>query len=527
MADKKFELEINSKATGNGLDQTARKADVLAESVKEVNRSLGTADGSQGLQAFLERTADKARATEVAFYDLDAKIEKATRTTNSGAAAHEKLGDASKGSAMKLLFMGQAIDDLQYGVRGVLNNIPQLVMAFGGGAGLAGAISIAAVGLSQLSGLFDQTDEKAQKFEADMAAIGRNAAANILDKLNARARELEQADQLAAIDRQPDKAGQEAADRAAQQRFDQLRSINEASTILNQLLERQTSVLEEIRDLERQRAEEREAAAAKAIRDEEAKVKAAREAVSLAQSEYDRKIEAAGAQATQLMQAREELELIRKKRDELVALSKQKAPINPDDIIYINAPTREARAAKKELPNIEQQVAAAESKRDALETAAEGVAKAIDSLYVKIYEAEKKFREQSAASQQNIDGILRDAGVQQSVDQANVINQGNSVIITRLQEAVNLAEGQTGVARDAADSINKALSDGKLTLREMQELPTQVQLLAGTFKGEVSKMNGILSDVVEALNLNASRTAQLEREVSTIKSRAATPGAIR
>ena len=28
-------------------------------------------------------------------------------------------------------------DDLQYGIRGIMNNIPGLVMGFGGGAGLA------------------------------------------------------------------------------------------------------------------------------------------------------------------------------------------------------------------------------------------------------------------------------------------------------------------------------------------------------------------------------------------------------
>lgn len=49
-----------------------------------------------------------------------------------------------------MLQMAQFADDAQYGLRGVMNNIPGLVMGFGGGAGLAGALSIAALAGSKL-----------------------------------------------------------------------------------------------------------------------------------------------------------------------------------------------------------------------------------------------------------------------------------------------------------------------------------------------------------------------------------------
>ncbi len=55
-----------------------------------------------------------------------------------------------RNNAQALLMFSQGFEDAQFGIRGILNNIPGLIVALGGGAGLAGAISIAAVAGSQL-----------------------------------------------------------------------------------------------------------------------------------------------------------------------------------------------------------------------------------------------------------------------------------------------------------------------------------------------------------------------------------------
>lgn len=55
------------------------------------------------------------------------------------------LTGSTKNSALGFLAFSQALEDSQYGIKGVLNNIPQMIMGFGMGAGVAGAISIAAV----------------------------------------------------------------------------------------------------------------------------------------------------------------------------------------------------------------------------------------------------------------------------------------------------------------------------------------------------------------------------------------------
>jgi hypothetical protein len=87
-------------------------------------------------------------------------------------------GDAGGGGfagnkGLAALEVSRAFEDAQYGIAGVLNNLPNLVMMLGGGAGLAGALSIAAVGATQLykqlSSLGGALDEDA--FKAKMASI--------------------------------------------------------------------------------------------------------------------------------------------------------------------------------------------------------------------------------------------------------------------------------------------------------------------------------------------------------------------
>lgn len=73
---------------------------------------------------------------------------------NSAWVQNQKLADglrksqgATRGAGQGLLQIAQTADDAQYGLKGVLNNIPSLIMGLGGGAGIAGVASLAALGL--------------------------------------------------------------------------------------------------------------------------------------------------------------------------------------------------------------------------------------------------------------------------------------------------------------------------------------------------------------------------------------------
>jgi hypothetical protein len=74
-----------------------------------------------------------------------AAIEKATARKNELAKATIRAGQSGMAGSMGFLAFSQAVEDAQYGIKGVLNNIPQMVLGFGGTMGLAGAISLAAV----------------------------------------------------------------------------------------------------------------------------------------------------------------------------------------------------------------------------------------------------------------------------------------------------------------------------------------------------------------------------------------------
>lgn len=97
--------------------------------------------------------------------NFESELAKAESTAKS---ASNRIGSAfGRGSSagMGLLYLGQAVDDLQYGFRAIANNIPQITMAMGGGAGLAGGIGIAAVAISQVVNHLDELKAAAENSE--------------------------------------------------------------------------------------------------------------------------------------------------------------------------------------------------------------------------------------------------------------------------------------------------------------------------------------------------------------------------
>lgn len=99
---------------------------------------------------------------------LDGKgVEEAKQKIDSLNKSTEQLDKDSQQATRSVKNMGQGalqaayfFDDLQYGIRGILNNIPGLVIGFGGGAGLAGALSLATLAGAKLYEWLSSTEEK-------------------------------------------------------------------------------------------------------------------------------------------------------------------------------------------------------------------------------------------------------------------------------------------------------------------------------------------------------------------------------
>ena len=78
------------------------------------------------------------------------QVQQEALAANAAATIQVKAGmqSAAGGAAdfgKGILQASYAIDDLQYGLSAVVNNIPQMVLGFGGSAGVAGALGVAAV----------------------------------------------------------------------------------------------------------------------------------------------------------------------------------------------------------------------------------------------------------------------------------------------------------------------------------------------------------------------------------------------
>lgn len=102
---------------------------------------------------------------------LDGKgVEEAKQQIDALNKSTEQLDKGSKQATRSVKNMGQGalqaayfFDDLQYGIRGIMNNIPGLVMGFGGGAGLAGAMSLAVLAGAKLYEWMGNTEAKSKE----------------------------------------------------------------------------------------------------------------------------------------------------------------------------------------------------------------------------------------------------------------------------------------------------------------------------------------------------------------------------
>lgn len=124
---------------------------------------------------------------------LDGKgVEEAKQKIDSLNKSTEQLDKDSQQATRSVKNMGQGalqaayfFDDLQYGIRGILNNIPGLVMGFGGGAGLAGAISIAVLAGAKLYEWMGKTEDKSADLAKKMKEQSKEIAESYRKSLRA------------------------------------------------------------------------------------------------------------------------------------------------------------------------------------------------------------------------------------------------------------------------------------------------------------------------------------------------------
>lgn len=105
--------------------------------------------------ANLRAAASGSKMSLSAWTAAEAQARLATATTRV-TTAQAGVSGSTRNNAMAFLMLSQAVEDAQYGFNGIVNNIPGIVMAMGGSGGLAGAVSLAAIGVNQLIKHWDE-----------------------------------------------------------------------------------------------------------------------------------------------------------------------------------------------------------------------------------------------------------------------------------------------------------------------------------------------------------------------------------
>ncbi|WP_411846451.1 hypothetical protein AAFN60_02085 [Roseibacillus persicicus] len=213
MADQNVKLNVKTTADTKALDAAAKALKEVDSAAADAAKALSAGDVEEAAIAY-DRLADKVKVfsdeAKVAVgptVDLDQELKDANATldqtyvrmrkaaqaareqgqgTEAAAVGTDKLKKSGRNTNLAILELSRGVEDLQYGIRGVLNNIPGLVLAMGGTAGLAGVISLVAVGMSVFGSALSSTKGETESLtEAldEATSASKDLSDQLLDRL--------------------------------------------------------------------------------------------------------------------------------------------------------------------------------------------------------------------------------------------------------------------------------------------------------------------------------------------------------
>lgn len=524
MAEQKFNIQIQTAAPTGPVDALTRSMGDLSRQTDRLNE-MGT--------------PEKTRATEFAFYDLDAQISRTGNTSEALPGKLNKVGKAGRDNSASLLMFSQGLEDAQYGIRGVLNNIPGLVLALGGTAGLAGGISIAAVALSQLLPLLAGTadESKDAKAAVDLLAeaiqIAGDSARDASDEeidfaIGAIQLAADEAAKLAARWRESD----EAATNYEMARLDNQEKIRVALVEFRRLQGEQIDEIGEIAKKEDMAAAKRVAVAQQELNVQEKRRLDAEEQVALAADQLEKAAKLMNTKQADLLAEREKLELLRKQRDELEKLAKAKTP----DVPLSGSVQQRAgqmidfldrqQGAQADLGPVQMQLAQAENRIESLEaaTATNG------QITRRLIDAAGKLTDASLAAADVTAAVETTAAqIQETFVAEDLTGKLKAMGDVAAQAAVDIKEGVAGIqattAEQAAakDELLRIASDGKVTVDEQARAMAAVQALLTSNSTQTSDL---LSTVQALQQTQRAQAAEIQR-MKQAAERATTPGNVR
>ena len=185
-SDKELNIGIKVTSDTAGAKQATAAIDGVDKAVADLSKTEKEATNINGMYLdSLGRIHDesgrfvKVSAEERAGLKERIKIQQQdTVATNGAVQAKKELGKANGSAALGVMALSNAFQDIQYGMAGAINNIPQIVSHFGFGMGVAGVAQAAAVGVQILTKNVDLFGEKAKQAARDAADLSAETMAD-------------------------------------------------------------------------------------------------------------------------------------------------------------------------------------------------------------------------------------------------------------------------------------------------------------------------------------------------------------
>lgn len=174
-AESTIKLNVVTTADTAGLNAATQATQQLAAAATQAGQAVNpwTTSANSALATYNKALPEASRAV----IDLTDKQQRMTVTTNGVTSAADKMRGGFSLNGQAMLQLSRGAQDAQYGIGGLTNNIEGITQALGAGAGLAGVLTIAAVGFDILNKNFDlfglqaeQAADEARQLNEEMQA---------------------------------------------------------------------------------------------------------------------------------------------------------------------------------------------------------------------------------------------------------------------------------------------------------------------------------------------------------------------
>lgn len=159
MAVEKLEIQLEAKA-----DEFKKDINNAKIKLNELQlAAIKAGGGSQKLAKQIKVQRNEVKRLRLSYENATLELKKYASQQIKTSGATKKLTDAQKRSRTGLTQLSYAIDDMQYGFQGVMNNVQAMAVGFGLSGGLVFAITIATTAIGQFIKHLKETQKEAKE----------------------------------------------------------------------------------------------------------------------------------------------------------------------------------------------------------------------------------------------------------------------------------------------------------------------------------------------------------------------------